>query len=217
MVTPVISRCFSSMTSAVRTHSTAVKVAGASLVLGAGAYLFPGAVISAGASILDTARTYAPSVFGPSAAAQAAATRSLATRVADTFYSILSTGPSAAEQAAAARNFTTKVAVGIGTSILGGGLAVYTYLRNRGTAPENDRMQSLDQVIAYWDNVALLARLARQTPQVDDDFQPGDGFKKLYEQMEHNQSPPASDDEDDCGLIAIPLRTVRQDAAPAAM
>ena len=90
MAAPVLNRYYSSIYTTDQT--TALKVAGTGLVLGAGAYMFlravtmgPSAAMLAGAYMLDTARTHVPSVFGPSAAAQAAATRSLATRVADTF------------------------------------------------------------------------------------------------------------------------------------
>ncbi len=139
--TASLSSGFRSITSAVSNHSTALKVAGAGLVIGTGAYMFPdaaitaaNALISAGAYILDTAKIYAPSVFGPSAAEQAGA-RFLSSRVTDAVTSIgqyiLETGPSAAEQAAKARDLATQVGVGIGAALvtIGIGTAAFTHFR----------------------------------------------------------------------------------------
>ena len=210
MAAPVINRYYSSIYTTDQT--TALKVAGTGFVLGASAYMFlkavtiaPSAALLAGAYMLDTARTYVPSVFGPSAAAQADAARSLATRVADTFYSILSTGPSAAEQAAAARDFATKVAVGIGTAVIGGGLAAYACLRGRGSDVDSQDIDSLRARYRQEAHIRLEKSLAEiETPE---GYQPGDGFNLLHaKQMEQirNATPIGSDEEDEELLIPAP-------------
>ena len=117
------------ITSAVSNHSTALKVAGAGLVIGIGAYMFPDAAImasnammSAGAYILDTARKLMLLRCSDhqllNKLVPALCQIQLLIAITSIGQYVLGTGPSAAEQTAKARHTATQVGVGIGAALV---------------------------------------------------------------------------------------------------